>query len=165
MRNFAGQLALISCCLNWVTSSKNLSKTSSERVVFEDDMYANLLMRAVSGSLYPFDTRLPHIVDNAFPLQPYDFEKRKYGLDWPIIGHTMIGWVRLQNIYNALRICEIENVTGDFVEAGETGKIVLPAQRAACSATLLPPSHRAARRSVERRRLHFRSGHYQEPRL
>jgi hypothetical protein len=87
--------------------------------LFEDDMYANLLMRAVSGSLYPFDTRLPHIVDNGFPLQAYDFEKRKYGLDWPIIGHTMIGWLRLQNIYNSLRTCELENVTGDFVEAGE----------------------------------------------
>ena len=97
------------------------SVSSSERTVgvFEDDMYANLLMRAVSGSLYPFDTRLPHIVDNSFPLQTYDFEKRKYGLDWPIIGHTMIGWVRLQNIYNSLRTCEFENVIGDFVEAGE----------------------------------------------
>ncbi len=87
-------------------------------VSFENDMYANLLMRAVSGSLYPFDTRLPHIVDNGFPLQPYDFDKRKYGLDWPIIGHTMIGWVRLRNIYDCLQTCELENVAGDFVEAG-----------------------------------------------
>jgi hypothetical protein len=103
---------LISFCLASVTSIER--KTG----LFEDDMYANLLMRAVSGSLYPFDTRLPHIVDNGFPLQTYDFEKRKYGLDWPIIGHTMIGWVRLQNIYNAVRTCELEDVTGDFVEAG-----------------------------------------------
>jgi hypothetical protein len=105
--------ALFSFCLSSVTSNERTL------VMFEDDMYANLLMRAVSGSLYPFETRLPHIVENGFPLQPYDFEKRKYGLDWPIVGHTMIGWVRLQNIYNSLRTCEIENVAGDFVEAGK----------------------------------------------
>jgi hypothetical protein len=100
---------------------------SSEKTIvsFEDDMYANLLMRAVSGSLYPFDTWFPHEKENGhWPLKTYDPEKRKYGLDWPFIGHTMIGWERLKNIYDSLRTCELENVTGDFVEAGENQKFV-----------------------------------------
>ena len=86
----------------------------------DNDMYAKLLMRAVTGSLYPFETRLPHLVskDNPFPLQAYDFEKRRYGLDWPVIGHTMVGWIRLENIYDCLQICESESIEGDFVEAG-----------------------------------------------
>ena len=72
----------------------------------DNDMYAKLLMRAVTGSLYPVETRLPHLVskDNPFPLQAYDFEKRRYGLDWPVIGHTMVGWIRLENIYDCLQI-------------------------------------------------------------
>jgi len=50
--------------------------------------------------------------------QAYDFEKRKYGLDTPGVGHTMVGWVRLQNLYDALRTCILEGVEGDFLEAG-----------------------------------------------
>ena len=30
----------------------------------------------------------------------------------------MVGWVRLQNLYNALRTCILEGVSGDFLEAG-----------------------------------------------
>lgn len=93
-------------------------KVEAATSALENDMYAKLLLRAVTGSLYPFDTRLPHIVEGKFPLQPYDFERRRYGLDWPIIGHTMVGWVRLENVYESLRICEVEAVHGDFVEAG-----------------------------------------------
>ena len=158
MENFAKLVVWVSFCVDFVALSER------NYVSFEDDMYANLLMRAVSGSLYPFDTRLPHIVENGFPLQPYDFEKRKYGLDWPTIGHTMIGWVRLQNVYDSLRTCEQEYVTGDFVEAGEGED--LPCILRALPVSIPQPSFRcAARRSVERWCLHFRRRYHQTPRL
>lgn len=85
---------------------------------FEENLYAQLLMRAVTGSLYPSDTYDAHFVSEDFPKKPYDFEQRKYGKDCPAIGHTMVGWVRLQSLYNALRTCIIEGVRGDFLEAG-----------------------------------------------
>ena len=87
-------------------------------VPFEASLYAQLLVRAVTGSLYPAATHAPHFVDASFPTQAYDHERRRYGLDTPAVGHTMVGWVRLQNLYEALRTCALEGVPGDFLEAG-----------------------------------------------
>jgi len=38
---------------------------------FEDNMYANLLMRAVTGSLYPEETFSASFVDSSFPRQVF----------------------------------------------------------------------------------------------
>ena len=57
-------------------------------------------------------------MDQSFRTQPYNHTARIYGLDNPAVGHTMVGWVRLENLYEALRTCVLEGVPGDFLEAG-----------------------------------------------
>lgn len=47
-----------------------------------------------------------------------NLNKRISGLDWPWIGITMIGQIRLKNIEWALRLVISNNVPGDFVECG-----------------------------------------------
>ena len=49
--------------------------------------------------------------------RPYR-RSRTITLDNPAVGHTMVGWVRLENLYEALRTCVLEGVPGDFLEAG-----------------------------------------------
>ena len=85
---------------------------------FEASFHAQLLMRVVTGSVYPAVSYTGHIVDGELTKQPYEHFLRKYGLDWPSVGHTMVGWVRLQQLYEALRTCALEGVPGDFLEAG-----------------------------------------------
>jgi len=51
-------------------------------------------------------------------LVPYDSELRRLGDDWPAVGHTMVGHVRLHNIYDALSSVIDDNIPGDFVELG-----------------------------------------------
>jgi hypothetical protein len=85
---------------------------------FVASFHAQLLMRVVTGSVYPAESYTGNIVDGKFTKQPYEPFLRKYGLDWPSVGHTMVGWVRLQQLYDALRTCALEGVPGDFLEAG-----------------------------------------------
>jgi O-methyltransferase len=85
---------------------------------FEGSFHAQVLMRVVTGSVYPAVSYTGHIVDGKLTKQPYEHFVRKYGLDWPSVGHTMVGWVRLQQLYEALRTCALEGVPGDFLEAG-----------------------------------------------
>jgi hypothetical protein len=49
---------------------------------------------------------------------PFDLEKRKRGEDWPMFGYSMIGTVRLKNIYDCLKSAVENEVEGDFVECG-----------------------------------------------
>jgi hypothetical protein len=49
---------------------------------------------------------------------PLDIEVRRQGSDWPVIGITMVGPKRLNNIEWALRKVITENVPGDFMECG-----------------------------------------------
>ena len=91
---------------------------SARTPAFHENMYAKLLMRAVSGSLYPAETFSANVREESKPDQPYDAEARQQGLDWPSVGHTMIGWKRLENMYEALRVTWEEEIPGDFVELG-----------------------------------------------
>ena len=88
-------------------------------IPFEASLHAQLLMRAVTGSVYPAATHtVRDFVADSVPTGPYEFELRKHGIDFPSVGHTMVGWVRLQQLYEALRTCALEGVPGDFLEAG-----------------------------------------------
>lgn len=49
---------------------------------------------------------------------PFNLALRIKGLDWPLIGITMIGRSRLTNIEWALRFVIENNVPGDFIECG-----------------------------------------------
>jgi hypothetical protein len=119
MHSFGIRLYTVYYVFSYAMSIIRVVATTTTTTPLENDMYAKLLLRAVTGSIYPFDTRLPHIVNGKFPTRAYDIERRKFGLDWPIIGHTMVGWVRLENVYESLRVCEADNIKGDFVEAGK----------------------------------------------
>jgi len=50
--------------------------------------------------------------------QPLDADRRAGGLDWPMIGYTMVGLRRLDNIQELIELVLANNVPGDFVECG-----------------------------------------------
>jgi hypothetical protein len=49
---------------------------------------------------------------------PMDPKLRSDGLDWPAIGHTMIGLKRLDNLQFCVEDVLANNIPGDFIEAG-----------------------------------------------
>lgn len=49
---------------------------------------------------------------------PYDENKRKYGLDWPPFGYTMIGKARLENFRAAMEEVDRNNIKGAVIEMG-----------------------------------------------
>ena len=100
-------------------AGESLEGWSSERQrslpAFHDNMYAQLLVRAVTGSLHQssgvaWSPEAGFSRDEAYA--------RREGNDWPTQGHTMVGWRGLEIIYEALRVCWAEDIAGDFVELG-----------------------------------------------
>ena len=49
---------------------------------------------------------------------PFDAQQRRGGLDWPPVGHTMVGEQRLQNVRDSLEMVVQLGVPGDFAELG-----------------------------------------------
>ncbi|MCC5024717.1 MAG: hypothetical protein J6386_18845 [Candidatus Synoicihabitans palmerolidicus] len=49
---------------------------------------------------------------------PYDEDLRVNGTDWPLIGYSMIGAKRLDQLQIAVETVLDENVPGDFIETG-----------------------------------------------
>lgn len=85
-----------------------------------EDRYICLLEMAVTGSLHDEVGRCNEFKRSCSldEVLPYDGRKRYNGDDWPPLGHTMIGHLRLRNIEEAIRTCVNENIRGDFVELG-----------------------------------------------
>ena len=82
--------------------------------------FTHLLKHAVAGSLYDElgacaagDAGCDISVAGA-----YNAELRRTGGDWPLVGHTMIGLVRLDVIAEQLTRIIDQGVAGDFVELG-----------------------------------------------
>lgn len=50
--------------------------------------------------------------------QPYDQAQRENGMDWPMVGLTMVGHRRLENIRACIETVITDKVPGDFVECG-----------------------------------------------
>jgi hypothetical protein len=48
----------------------------------------------------------------------FDPMRRERGEDWPVIGFTMVGVKRLDNIHNCIARVIADKVAGDFVECG-----------------------------------------------
>ena len=87
-------LLLVSFCALCGGGSAGIAELPS----FEDNLYAQLLMNASSGSLFPADAYSAediyymHVRGEAVvPTRKYDHAAREKGLDWPSVGHTMIG--------------------------------------------------------------------------
>jgi O-methyltransferase len=51
-------------------------------------------------------------------VRPYDGDRREIGMDWPMIGFTMVGHRRLDNIRTCIEMAITDEVPGDFVECG-----------------------------------------------
>ncbi|CAF1327584.1 unnamed protein product [Rotaria sp. Silwood1] len=51
-------------------------------------------------------------------IRPLNIDQRIKGLDWPLIGITMVGQKRLINIEWSLRLVIANEIPGDFIECG-----------------------------------------------
>lgn len=80
------------------------------------ESFAHLLENAVTGSLYDEAGRCGN--DDCSKILPYDSALRKRGNDWPVIGHTMVGHLRIQNVRIAVEEVVRNRIPGDFVEMG-----------------------------------------------
>lgn len=47
-----------------------------------------------------------------------DKENRRQGLDWPLLAHSMIGRLRMDNLHECMETVVRESVEGDFIETG-----------------------------------------------
>ena len=50
--------------------------------------------------------------------RPYDHAQRENGRDWPMVGLTMVGHRRLDNIRTCIESVIVDQIPGDFVECG-----------------------------------------------
>jgi len=102
--------------------------------------YFDLLKRALSGSIYEESAwailepdnrpglrgRIRTAILRAFQRrglmvvrkQAYDDRRRELGQDWPMVGLTMVGHKRLENIRSCIETVIADNIPGDFVECG-----------------------------------------------
>lgn len=79
-----------------------------------------LVENAVTGSLYD---ELGACVGGgrmceAATAVPFQASLRENGNDWPLVGHTMVGHVRLRNVKDLLHDVIAKKVPGDFAELG-----------------------------------------------
>jgi len=74
--------------------------------------YLNLLEAALTGVLHQDPSIAP------WALGPYSTNVRMVGGDWPATAQTMIGRARLRNLRQACETVILEEVPGDFLEAG-----------------------------------------------
>lgn len=68
--------------------------------------------------LYPLDKLLRRRNFSINKLKYVDREERMNGGDWPANAKTMIGYKRLSNIEDCLRIIKAESIAGDLIETG-----------------------------------------------
>lgn len=106
--------------LHWFlkeTSSKiTLCETTSGEEDTTREQYLHTLKIALTGSLYPSAGRCKGKACITF--HPYDSRLRERGNDWPPVGYTMIGHLRMDNIKWILEDVVRNNVPGDFIELG-----------------------------------------------
>jgi O-methyltransferase len=79
--------------------------------------YLDLLRDTLTGIAFLTTERAVTVgvTTNDVPMKP---ESRRVGLDWPRIGISMIGVVRMDNLRSALYDVTKKNIPGDFVECG-----------------------------------------------
>ena len=68
--------------------------------------------------LYPVDRLLKIFNFSIVKLKYVDKNKRLNGSDWPANAKTMIGYNRLTNIEDCIRIIKEEKIKGDLIETG-----------------------------------------------
>jgi acetyltransferase-like isoleucine patch superfamily enzyme len=75
-------------------------------------LYLDLLVRCLVNTIYGDP--------NTGPWRPalYDPEARRIGSDWPLVAHTMIGTVRLENLRKLTEAVILDEVPGHLIETG-----------------------------------------------
>ncbi len=90
----------------------DLQKVSVSDPGFE--MYVDLMARCLTDMIYGADRP---IVRRGKTVS-FDKKKRFQGRDWPVVGHSMAGIKRLQNVAHLTDRVIAEDVPGDFIETG-----------------------------------------------
>jgi O-methyltransferase len=115
-------------------SGSSLPPTLDAVSPHSEDLYLQLLQRALLGELLPERPLLPIqggpmplrmmnkvLIDRGFMIaRPDDFdaEARTNGLDWPAVADSMIGRKRMENIRACVESVLADNVPGDLIETG-----------------------------------------------
>jgi O-methyltransferase len=77
--------------------------------------YLNLLEAALTGSLYD-DPSIASMFSHT--IGTYNVNVRAVGADWPRSAQTMIGRARMRNLRQACEAVLLDDIPGDFLEAG-----------------------------------------------
>lgn len=97
--------------------------------------YLDLLKQVITGSLFVESSWLPIVQPKSslkaavirflgrrnfimLKVTPFNTAKREGGEDWPLIGYSMAGHKRIDNVRDLIASVVDENVEGDFVECG-----------------------------------------------
>ena len=108
--------AAMTACIVMFFSGLAASSMSSQSLdlsllpAFEDNMYAQLLMRVLSGALDARNRVNNHEENRHAHDQPQNAASQH--------GHTALDSRQLESIYRALTVAWEEQIPGDFVEAG-----------------------------------------------
>lgn len=78
------------------------------------EMYVDLMAKCLTDMIYGADRP---IVRRGKRVQ-FDARKRFQGRDWPVVGHSMAGIKRLQNVAHLTDRAIAEGIPGDFIETG-----------------------------------------------
>ena len=95
----------------------------------KEDLYLNLLKKCLTGTVYeegrwkvprsPTKRLVSRLLRKLLVgSNEFDLNRRAMGEDWPVIGFTMIGERRLDNIRTCIERVLDDKVPGDFVECG-----------------------------------------------
>lgn len=99
------------------------------------DMYLELLKKTILGEIWldeveygPVPSDISISQELLDQLAVYDLEilrktppnkaLRNEGLDWPLLAHSMIGRLRLNNLHDCLQTVVQDSIEGDFIETG-----------------------------------------------
>jgi len=87
-------------------------KVASDDPAFE--MYVDLMAKCLTDMIYGADRT---IVRRGKKIQ-FDAKKRFQGRDWPVVGHSMAGIRRLENVAHLTNRVIHEGIPGEFIETG-----------------------------------------------
>ena len=82
-----------------------------------NDLYLDLIERALSGALFP-EGKAERFIANLRQRIRNPYATRRGAAAWPLRAHTMIGPGRLRNLRQLVETTLRENVPGDYIETG-----------------------------------------------
>lgn len=103
--------------LDQMTATRNDQRSALER---SKSAYLQALQLFVSGLLYGTEEKTIGARLGTEKLNIYDYTEqfRTEGLDWTYLGTTMTGLIRINNVKGLIQKVILNNVPGDYLEAG-----------------------------------------------